>query len=84
MPTTFVFTRTQTVEVTMADPGETEDETGEVCRWATFKDQEDAAKEWAEQTFLDEDYCEPWMDADPGKWELKEIKGGDWRGQAAH
>ena len=63
----FTFRRTQTVTVYMADEGE--DFEGEPIHYDEPDGQREAALEWCHQAFLDEDYCEEFMEADVSPWE---------------
>ncbi len=65
---TYTFQRTQTVEIRML--GEGDDFEGEPIHWDSPEAQRDAALEWANQCFLDEDYCEEHMEAETTEWEL--------------
>ena len=65
---TYTFKRTQTVTIRMCDEGEEWE--GEPVHYTDDYTQKDAALEWAHQTFLDEDYCEDFMEAETSEWEL--------------
>jgi hypothetical protein len=62
----FTFRRVQTVTINLLDEGEVWDD-GEPVTYP--EGQETAALEWAEQAFLDEDYCEEFMEAETTPWE---------------
>ncbi len=64
---TYIFTRTQTVKIRMSGDGDEYE--GEAVEWANPQAQLEAAFEWAEQTFMDEDYCEDFMEVETTDWE---------------
>jgi len=64
----FTFRRTQTVTVNLLEEGELWEGDGEPVTYP--EGQEAAALEWAQQAFLNEDYCEEFMDAETSEWEL--------------
>lgn len=67
---TYIFARTQIVKVSMAADGEEYE--GEPVEWANLEAQRDGAREWAEQTFMDEDYCEDFMEVETTDWKLQD------------
>ncbi len=65
--TKYTFRRCQTVTVEMADEGD--DYEGEPVHWETPTEQEEAARDWTSQAFLDEeDFCEDFMKAECSPW----------------
>lgn len=68
----YVFRRTQTVTVRMAEEGEIEDFDGEPVHWDTPTAQLESAREWRDQAFPNDDYCEDFMEAETSDWEQLE------------
>lgn len=65
--TKYTFRRTQTVTVCMADEGEPFE--CEPVHWDSPTAQLESAKEYRDQAFLDEEYCEDFMDSETTPWE---------------
>lgn len=70
----YVYQTTITVEVLMADDGETGTEGYEtdIAKWDSPDEQQKSAREWAEQAMPMQDYAEPWVKVDAP--ELKLIR----------
>jgi hypothetical protein len=64
MSTRYVYRRTTTVTVVMADPGEVDGDGEPAC--ATTKERDESAREWAEQALPLDDYGEDWVTVEHG------------------
>jgi hypothetical protein len=76
MATRYVFRRTTTVTVVMADPGEMIDDSEGGPAYPmedaprTVEERDEAALEWARMTLPDEDYAEDFVTVEHGPIEL--------------
>ena len=75
MATRYVFRRTTTVTVTLADPGEISDD-GEPGP-KTAEERDESAREWAEQALPLDDYAEPFVEVEHGPIELIDKRAGE-------